>query len=112
VVAALTGGEPKVVALPDEPQGESIAYTQDGSALVTVSEGNKPDLLRYPSALRLPSRAPTTQSPPMHSPASQSPVAQPAAPADKPRLPPIVVGAGLALVILCFGGLIIRNRRR
>ncbi len=48
VVKALTSGTPRQVALPDEPQGESIAYTPDGTALLTVSEGSKPSLLRYP----------------------------------------------------------------
>jgi hypothetical protein len=117
VIAALTGGKPKIVALPDEPQGEAIAYTQDGSALVTASEGNKPDVLRYPSALRVESPSPAVPSPAARNPAAQNPAAQnpaaqPAAPADKPTLPPIVVGAGLVLVVLCFGGLIIRRRRR
>lgn len=54
VIAALTTGTPEVTALPDEPQGESIAYSQDGNSLLTVSESTKsaekPDILRYPSA--------------------------------------------------------------
>lgn len=54
VVAALTGGTPRVVPLPDEPQGESITYSRDGRFLLTVSEtadqppGTKPTILRYP----------------------------------------------------------------
>ncbi|MFG3691183.1 hypothetical protein [Micromonospora sp. NPDC047740] len=54
VVAALTGGTPRVVPLPDEPQGESITYSRDGRFLLTVSEtadqppGTKPTVLRYP----------------------------------------------------------------
>ncbi|MFJ6198038.1 hypothetical protein [Micromonospora sp. NPDC092111] len=53
VVAALTGGTPRVVPLPDEPQGESVAYRRDGRALFTVSEtadqppGSRPTILRY-----------------------------------------------------------------
>jgi hypothetical protein len=51
VVRAVTTGTPRVVALPDEPQGESIAYDRDGASLLTVSEqvgAAKPAILRYP----------------------------------------------------------------
>ncbi|MEH0974336.1 hypothetical protein V6U77_24705 [Micromonospora sp. CPCC 205546] len=54
VVAALTGGTPRIVALPDEPQGESVTYSRDGRSLLTVSEtadqppGTTPTVLRYP----------------------------------------------------------------
>lgn len=54
VVAALTTGKPRAIALPDEPQGESIAYSTDGTTLLTVSEsagqpaGSHPTILRYP----------------------------------------------------------------
>ncbi|MCW3819314.1 esterase-like activity of phytase family protein [Micromonospora sp. DR5-3] len=54
VIAALTSGTPRVVPLPDEPQGESITYSRDGRFLLTVSEtadqpaGTKPTILRYP----------------------------------------------------------------
>ncbi|WFE92904.1 hypothetical protein [Micromonospora sp. WMMD987] len=53
VVAALTGGTPRVVPLPDEPQGESVSYSRDGRSLLTVSEtagqpaGTRPTVLRY-----------------------------------------------------------------
>ncbi|MCW3845021.1 esterase-like activity of phytase family protein, partial [Micromonospora yasonensis] len=55
VAAALTTGRPRVVPLPDEPQGESISYTPDGRFLLTVSEtadqpaGTRPTVLRYPA---------------------------------------------------------------
>jgi len=54
VVGAITHGAPRHIPMPDEPQGESVAYTADGTALLTVSEtsrqpaGAKPDILRYP----------------------------------------------------------------
>jgi hypothetical protein len=48
VVGALTKGNPRVIALPDEPQGESIAFRTDGAALLTVSEGAAPAVLSYP----------------------------------------------------------------
>ncbi|MEU4770766.1 hypothetical protein [Micromonospora sp. NPDC023644] len=65
VVAALTGGTPRVVALPDEPQGESVTYDRDGRSLLTVSEtagrppGTMPGILRYPLPAAVPSPAPT-----------------------------------------------------
>lgn len=58
VVAALTTGTPRVVALPDEPQGESVCYSPDGRFLLTVSEtadrpaGTRPAVLRYPAPAR------------------------------------------------------------
>ncbi|MFF3855383.1 hypothetical protein [Micromonospora sp. NPDC002575] len=53
LVAALTTGRPRSVALPDEPQGESVSYSPDGRSLLTVSEtanqppGTRPRILRY-----------------------------------------------------------------
>jgi hypothetical protein len=48
VAAAVTTGRARTVAMPNEPQGESVAYTADGTALLTVSEGRDPVILRYP----------------------------------------------------------------
>jgi hypothetical protein len=59
VVAAVTTGRARAVAMPDEPQGESVAYSADGTALLSVSEGSDPVILRYP----LPGR-PAVASPP------------------------------------------------
>jgi hypothetical protein len=52
VVEAITKGEPRVTPLPEEPWGEAISYTADGSAFVTVSDveelsGVQPTILRY-----------------------------------------------------------------
>jgi hypothetical protein len=53
VVAALTGGKPRMTPLPNEPWGEAISYSPDGSTYVTVSDvgnlANPPDptILRY-----------------------------------------------------------------
>ncbi|MEV1147949.1 hypothetical protein, partial [Micromonospora sp. NPDC049799] len=64
VVGALTSGVPRVTALPDEPQGESITYSRDGRSLLTVSEtanqpaGTRPGILRYPLAAAVASTAP------------------------------------------------------
>jgi hypothetical protein len=101
VVAAVTKGKARPIALPDEPQGESVAYTADGTALLTVSEGSDPVIRRYP----LPGR-----------PAVSSPPATPAIAAghDKDPLPGgrIVTGSILvagALILISIG--IFRRRR-
>ncbi|WP_433830688.1 hypothetical protein ACQP2E_11510 [Actinoplanes sp. CA-015351] len=62
VVAALTGGSSRTVALPDEPQGESIAYSADGSALLTVSEGKNAPIRSYPLTGQ-PADAPQAETP-------------------------------------------------
>jgi len=49
VVKAITTTTPRVLPLPDEPQGEAIAYTVDGQSLLTVSDVAGPTpILRYP----------------------------------------------------------------
>ncbi|GIF05179.1 hypothetical protein [Actinoplanes siamensis] len=80
VVTAITSGTPRQVPLPDEPQGEAVAYTPDGTALLTVSEGAKPALLRYP----LPG-APAPASP-TPAPASPTPASVPASGQPSPAL--------------------------
>ncbi|WP_422770058.1 hypothetical protein ACN28C_25480 [Plantactinospora sp. WMMC1484] len=58
VVRAVVTGTPRIVPLPDEPQGEAISYSPDGTALLTLSEKAEgesaadPVLLRYPVADR------------------------------------------------------------
>ncbi len=53
VVKAITTGKPRITPLPDEPQGEAIAYSIDGASFLTVSEtadlpGDQlPKILRY-----------------------------------------------------------------
>ncbi|WP_328850075.1 esterase-like activity of phytase family protein [Micromonospora globbae] len=65
VVAALTRGTPRATPLPDEPQGESVAYSRDGRSLLTVSEtagqppGTRPRILRYAVPSAAPSRPPS-----------------------------------------------------
>jgi hypothetical protein len=118
VVRAVTKGRPRQIALPDEPQGESVAYTADGTALLTVSEGGKPEILRYP----LPSRPAVV--PPSTSPATSPSAAAPRAAtrttaaarrAGEDLLPAGAVVTGLVL-LLAAGLLIVvvavRRRRR
>jgi hypothetical protein len=48
VVKAITTGTPRITPLPDEPQGESIAYTPDGQYFLTCSDQSGPTtILRY-----------------------------------------------------------------
>ncbi|MFC0509020.1 esterase-like activity of phytase family protein [Micromonospora costi] len=120
VVAALTGGTPRVVPLPDEPQGESITYSRDGRSLLTVSEtagspaGTRPTVLRYP----LP--AADAPSPPDRSaaPDASAPPGVTAAPAVNTSggrsrgVLAAVAAAGVLGVLLLAGGLVATRRTR
>jgi hypothetical protein len=59
VVKAITTGTPRITPLPDETQGESIAYSPDGADFLTVSDNSGPTpLLRYhPTAPPTPTAA-------------------------------------------------------
>jgi DNA-binding beta-propeller fold protein YncE len=46
VVRAMTQGTPRITPLPDEPQGEAIAYTVDGEAFLTLSDEAGPTTIR------------------------------------------------------------------
>ncbi|MEV6800105.1 hypothetical protein AB0M91_17400 [Micromonospora rifamycinica] len=90
VVAALTGGTPRVVPLPDEPQGESVSYSRDGRWLFTVSEsagqpaGTRPTVLRYalPGGAASPVPSPSVAAPAASAPAAgSSPAGSSSAPA-------------------------------
>jgi hypothetical protein len=128
VVRAITTGDPRQIPLPDEPQGESVAYSADGTALLTISEvsrrpaGTKADLLRYPLAGRTAppaTSAPASDPPPGAQPASPSrPSAMPAAPgtgaSESDRFPAgaLITGGVLALAAAALTGLLIARRWR
>ncbi|WP_432988688.1 hypothetical protein [Dactylosporangium sp. CA-233914] len=60
VAKAITTGKPRVTPLPDEPQGEAIAYTPDGKDFLTVSDQAGPvSILRYPVERPAPSPSPS-----------------------------------------------------
>ncbi|MET8151509.1 hypothetical protein ACIBSW_20275 [Actinoplanes sp. NPDC049668] len=115
VVRAITAGTPRIIALPDEPQGESVAYRGDGTALLTVSEvakqppGTKADVWRYPltdrPAVTVPAAAPTGSSAPSGG-----------AVASGPRDGRIPAGAWAVAVVLAAGiavvGIVAARRRR
>ncbi|MGK5671305.1 hypothetical protein ACSNOB_00455 [Micromonospora sp. URMC 106] len=114
LIAALTSGTPRVTALPDEPQGESITYSPDGRSLLTLSEtadqppGTRPGILRYPLGAAVPSTAPR---------ATPEPAAAGAGGDRSDGLGAAVVAAvvaagalGLGLVVL--GLVVVRRSRR
>jgi hypothetical protein len=51
VLGAILHGKPRITAMPNEDQGYAIAYTADGSAFLTVSDGPGPTpILKYTPA--------------------------------------------------------------
>ena len=68
VVKAITTLRPRLTGLPDEPQGEAMAYTTDGTALLTVSDELGPTTLRHHEL----SQAPLETPPPARRPARRS----------------------------------------
>jgi hypothetical protein len=103
LVKAITTGTPRVTALPDEPQGESLAYTPDGTAFLTVSDEPGPTVMRrhVPSTVALPS-----------TPSSTTPAAAP--PSGLGAIPMwySVAAAVAGLVLAAAGFLGLRRARR
>jgi hypothetical protein len=133
VVRAIEEGSPRRIALPDEPQGESIAYSADGTALVSISEmtggADEVDMLRYPlpeapapvatSPSTSPSPEQNTSLPPEQK-RSPSPDKQrettertAATAIDEGGIPigALVAGVGLAAAALVLGLVLARRRR-
>jgi hypothetical protein len=109
VVRAITTGTPRITPLPDEPQGEAIAYTPDGSALLTVSdvEGDNPrtPILRYPARPVAASPAPAVTAS-----ATPGPAAAPAN-GGIPRWLPLVAALGAVLVVAGSAAVWVRRRQ-
>ncbi|MEV4274564.1 hypothetical protein [Actinoplanes xinjiangensis] len=115
VVRAIGAGSPRRIALPDEPQGESIAYSADGTALLSISEmtdgADDVDMLRYP----LPDApagvaAPSSTSPGAGTKKSRTSAAEAA---DESGVPVGALAAGGALIAAALLlGLVIARRRR
>ncbi|MFD0577764.1 NHL repeat-containing protein [Dactylosporangium darangshiense] len=111
VVAAITTGTPRITPLPSEPQGESIAYSQDGTEFLTVSDQPKTtSILRY---RRFVPAAPPSASPAPAQPqqAKERSFLQSLSLYDITR---IVIGIGLLGVLMIVIGVVavIRSRRR
>lgn len=112
LVRAVTEGTPRTTPLPNEPQGESVAYTPDGSALLTVSEGGGP-ILSYPLGNE-PAAPAKPSAKPSAAPSSAAPrpsaVAAPEAP-SRSRIPIGAVVAILIAAVVTLGVVIARRRR-
>ncbi|WP_430782916.1 hypothetical protein [Actinoplanes sp. G11-F43] len=67
LIETISAGTSRTIALPDEPQGEAITYSADGTELLTISEmtggADRADLLGYPLGDREPIVAKETTEP-------------------------------------------------
>ncbi|SCF05462.1 hypothetical protein GA0074695_3148 [Micromonospora viridifaciens] len=120
VVAALTRGTPRIVPLPDEPQGESITYSRDGRFLLTVSEtadqppGTRPTIRRYPVPAVAPAGPPAATGAPTAAGAGESPTVAAGGDSSRERERRSLAGVvGVVGVGLLLAGLIgiARSRR-
>jgi hypothetical protein len=99
------------VALPLQPQGESVAFSADGRSLLVGSEGDDSEVWRVPLPAAASAAAATTVPP--SAPAPSPPAATaPAARAGGGGPPPALLAAGVALLAVAAGGLAARTRRR
>ncbi|WP_250005282.1 hypothetical protein [Actinoplanes sp. M2I2] len=131
-VAGALSGRPRQIALPDEPQGESVTYSADGRSLLTVSEtsdepaGTRPVILRYPLPDRPAAAAPGSSAPAAGSPSAPT-VDPPSAPAagspsaavagspvaGRSSFNYLAVVAGAVVVIgVALAAILVRGRRR
>jgi len=107
VVKAITTGSPRLTQLPDEPQGEAIAYTVDGQDFLTLSDESGPTtLLRYHPSSEL---APSAEGSPSQTIAAPSSAVSTSAPMLWYGLALAAGGAGLLIAALGYFG--IRRRR-
>ncbi|MDQ1654567.1 MAG: hypothetical protein QOI35_3767 [Cryptosporangiaceae bacterium] len=111
--AALTTGEPRRTPIPGERQGESLAYSLDGSEFVTTSEGVGSAIQTWTPAPR------TTRTPSASPPASATTGAPGRGNPDGVSWPAVVIGAVSAVVFgiagvaaLVAGRRAIRRMRR
>lgn len=100
LVRAISGRTPTVTALPDEPQGEAVEFSQDGSALLTVSEVTEQSaggaaLLRYP----LPAAPASEPSPAVSSPTARATATPSATVARAGGVPAGALAAGGVLLV-------------
>ena len=89
-VADAVDGDPVITPLPPTTQGEGLAYTRDGAALLTTTEGEGAPVHRVPSGL-------SEQGPPL---------------AERRDRQWLAVGAAGALAALAVVWSVLRRRRR
>jgi hypothetical protein len=108
-VAAALAGTPTRVPLPDEPQGEAIAFTRDGT-LLSASEtrsGRAGELRAVPAAAALAAVPPAETRTP-----SAAPVGDQRPTATDPAWLPAALGAAAVVVLLGLLTLVVGVRRR
>ena len=111
VAAAITSGKATVTALPDEPQGEAIAYTADAASLLTVSDQDGPAvILRYPSGLK--PTPPTSAAPPPQAQAQARAQEQAAPESKRSARAPLLLGAFTVVALMLVAAVARRARRR
>ncbi|GAA1310723.1 hypothetical protein GCM10009634_76860 [Saccharothrix xinjiangensis] len=110
-------GDPVRVPLPDEPQGEAIAFDADG-ALLSASEfgeaGVSSQVRRVEGAVALavPPAPTTSTDPPAQDPAAQDPAASAAPPTSSEPTSPWLVAGGGAVALVLVGAFVRRSRRK
>jgi hypothetical protein len=123
LVRAISEGTPREVALPDEPQGEAVTFSPDGTALLTVSEVTEQapggvNMLRYPlpdAGAPAPAAAlPSASAEPLVAAGTASPDVRAEQVAQSSGLPAgaALVGGVLAAAGAVLGILAARRRRR
>jgi hypothetical protein len=116
VVKTITTTAPVVTPLPDEPQGEAIAYRADGRNLLTVSDLEvdpvRTPILEYPSGIRAPVAvaSPSRAAPQSRTTRTVVPVPTASSGVSAATIGLIVAVAGLLLVVGAIG--IVQARRR
>lgn len=111
VIGALTTFTPRVTALPEEVQGEAIAYSQDGESFLTASDDDKPTPMRAYQPAARPAVVPTP------TPAVSSSIGvrdRPKGTRAPPWWPVFAVVVGAMGILVFFAGVIglRRSRRR
>jgi hypothetical protein len=96
------------IALPLQPQGESVAFSADGRSLLVGSEGYGSEVWRVP--LPAAATAPPTTAAPRRAPAPAAPSVPAGARGGGPPL--ALLGAGAVLLAVAAGGLAAWARRR
>lgn len=110
-VSAASIGAGTPLALPDQPQGEAVSFTRDGTSLVVASEGDDRILsvpLDAASPAESPSVAPSSSSAPAPSPTSSA-ATPPASPGGGPGA--LRIGLAALAVLLAGVGVVVASRR-